>query len=131
MTIKKVIFICVLVIAPAVLGIQAQGGLDPASLLKPLSANWPTYSGDYTGRRFSTLNQANKSTVKNLTLAWTGRLTAGSPAGGRGGNNLIIGGEGSGEFGAGGGVTVKGAILAVDDKLYVTSPDNVCMLDAR
>jgi alcohol dehydrogenase (cytochrome c) len=129
MTIKKLILICVLVIAPAVLGMQAQGGLDPASLLKPLSATWPTYSGDYTGRRFSSLTQANKNTVKNLTLAWTGRVTAGSPAG-RGGN-LIIGGEGTGEFGAGGGVSIKGAILEVDDKLYVTSPDNVWMLDAR
>ena len=27
------------------------GGLDPAELLKPLSDSWPTYSGDYTGRR--------------------------------------------------------------------------------
>jgi alcohol dehydrogenase (cytochrome c) len=28
-------------------------------------------------------------------------------------------------------VSIKGAILEVDDKLYVTSPDNVWMLDAR
>lgn len=136
MTIKKVLLICTMVIAPAWVGAQAQGGLDPASLLKPLSATWPTYSGDYTGRRFSALNQANKSTVKGLTLAWVARVTAGqanaNAGGGRGGAaNLIVGGEGTGEFNAGSGVTIKGAILAVDDRLYVTSPDNVWMLDAR
>ena len=32
----------------------AQGGLDPAALLKPLGDSWPTYSGDYTSRRYST-----------------------------------------------------------------------------
>jgi alcohol dehydrogenase (cytochrome c) len=132
MTIRKLILICALVIVPAIpvmMGAQAQAGLDPASLLKPLSGSWPTYSGDYTGRRFSALTQVNKSTVKNLTLAWTGRVTAGNPTGR--GANMIVGGEGTGEFGAGGGVTIKGAILEVDDKLYVTSPDNVWMLDAR
>ena len=130
MTIRKLILICVLVIAPALLGAQAQGGLDPATLVKPLGNTWPTYSGDYTGRRFSSLKQADRNTVKNLTLGWIGRVTAGSPTG-RGGVNLIVGGVGTGEFGAGGGVTIKGSILMVDDHLYVTSPDNVWMLDAR
>ena len=129
MTIRKLILIGVLVIAPALLGAQAQGGLDPATLLKPLANTWPTYSGDYTGRRFSALKQADKNTVKNLTLAWIGRVTAGSPTGR--GANFFMGGVGTGEFGAGGGVTIKGSILMVDDHLYVTSPDNVWMLDAR
>jgi alcohol dehydrogenase (cytochrome c) len=129
MTIRKLVLICVLVIAPALLGAQSQGGLDPATLLKPLGNTWPTYSGDYTGRRFSPLKQADRNTVKNLTLAWTGRYTAGSPTGR--GANLIVGGVGTGEFGAGGGVQIKGSILMVDDFLYVTSPDNVWKLDAR
>jgi alcohol dehydrogenase (cytochrome c) len=38
----------------------AQGGLDPAALLKPLGDSWPTYSGDYTGRRYSSLTQINQ-----------------------------------------------------------------------
>ena len=42
----------------------------PAELLKPLGDSWPTYSGDYTGRRYSALTQVNQSHVKNLTLAW-------------------------------------------------------------
>ena len=129
MTIRKLILICVVVIAPAMLGAQAQGGLDPATLLKPLGNTWPTYSGDYTGRRFSPLKQADKNTVKNLTLAWTSRFMAGSPTGR--GANLIVGGVGTGEFGAGGGVQIKGSVLMVDDFLYVTSPDNVWKLDAR
>ena len=55
-------------------GLLAQApGLDPASLLKPLGRNWPTYSGDYTGRRYSALAQVNQTTVKNLSLAWLSR----------------------------------------------------------
>jgi len=48
---------------------------------------WPTYHGDYTGRRFSTLKQINTTNVKNLTLAWVYRLNT-SRAG------AIVGGEG-------------------------------------
>jgi len=32
--------------------------------------NWLTYSGDYAGRRFSTLDQINSSTVHTLTAKW-------------------------------------------------------------
>jgi alcohol dehydrogenase (cytochrome c) len=38
----------------------SSGSLDPASLLKPLGETWPTYSGDYTGRRYSALTQVNQ-----------------------------------------------------------------------
>jgi alcohol dehydrogenase (cytochrome c) len=125
----------------------ATGGLDPASLTKPLADSWPTYSGDYTGRRFSALNQINQSNVKNLTLAWVARMNPGSANaggggggfgafGGRGGGPaaaMNVGGEGTGEFGGGGfgGTSIKGAVLAVDGVLYVTAPDNVWALDAR
>jgi alcohol dehydrogenase (cytochrome c) len=114
-----------------------QPGLDPASIREPLSDSWPTYSGDYSGRRYSALTQVNRDTVRHLTLAWTARLSAGTPAGtiarmpGGGTAPLIVGGEGTGEFGAGGGVTLKGSILNVNDILYVTAPDNVWAMDAR
>ena len=49
-------------------------GVDPATLLKPLAESWPTYSGDYTGRRYSSLTQINQTTVKNLGLAWLSRV---------------------------------------------------------
>src|SRR5215468_6404532 len=52
---------------------QPDAGLDPATLLKPLGESWPTYSGDYTGRRYSSLTQINQSTIKNVALAWLSR----------------------------------------------------------
>src|SRR3954467_2405497 len=78
-------------------------GLDPSVLLKPLSDSWPTYSGDYSGKRYSALTQINQSNIKNLGLVWTSRITAGlnNAGGGRGGGAAaptIIGGEGTGEL---------------------------------
>jgi len=43
--------------------------LDPAHLLKPLAESWPTYAGDYSGKRYSALTQIDQSNVKSLTLA--------------------------------------------------------------
>src|SRR5438128_3658850 len=94
----------------------ARDGLDPSSLVKPLAESWPTYSGDYSGRRYSALTQITKANVKGLTLAWVSRLTPGAGGGGFGSaspSRTIVGGEGAGEI-ASGQVTVKGAILAVD-----------------
>jgi alcohol dehydrogenase (cytochrome c) len=125
-----------------------QGGLDPATIGRPLADSWPTYSGDYTGRRYSKLTQINQSTVKNLTLAWVGRVTAGPPpgmgGGGRGGGfggfggfgggageSVIVGGEGPEDFPASTQAQIKGAILQVDGVLYACAPDNVWALDAR
>ena len=42
--------------------------------LPPLGNSWPTYSGDYSGRRYSSLTQIDRSNVKHLTLAWAARL---------------------------------------------------------
>src|SRR5262249_390356 len=122
----------VLLLAPVLLPAQ---GLDPAAISKPLSDSWPTYSGDYSGRRYSSLTQINKSNVKNLTLAWTRRLTngptPGGPAGAAGAPALIIGGEGSGDIVAAGATLIKGAVLQANGVLYVTTPDNTWALDAR
>ena len=140
---KRLILVTLLTLPAALLAGQSQQppGLDPAAIRKPLSDSWPVYSGDYTGRRYSALQQVNRTTVKNLTLAWVSRLTAGSAdsgesrrGGGRGGGGgapTIVGGKGTGEFGGGGAPTVKGAILMVGNVLYVTAPDNVWALDAH
>src|ERR1700679_4357852 len=61
-------------------GIAPAQGLDPASLTKPSTDSWPTYSGDYSGRRFSSLTQINQTNVKNLGLAWVSHLTPGVTA---------------------------------------------------
>jgi alcohol dehydrogenase (cytochrome c) len=40
-------------------------------LLKvPVGDNWPSYNGDYTGRRYSSLRQINVATVSRLRTAW-------------------------------------------------------------
>ncbi|MBM3784180.1 MAG: acido-empty-quinoprotein group A [Acidobacteria bacterium] len=112
--------------------------LDPASLLKPLSNEWPTYSGDYSAKRYSKLTQVTPANVKNLTLAWTTRITGGAggqaPGGFRGFGGpsypTIVGGEGTADFG-GGGSTVRASPLMVDGVLYFSTPDNAWAVDAR
>jgi alcohol dehydrogenase (cytochrome c) len=111
-------------------GLAVAQGVDAAMLLQPLGNSWPSYSGDYSGKRYSALTQINQSNVKNLTLAWLGRLTAGA-GGGRGGGTTIVGGEGTGELAAGGGTTIKCSVLEVDGILYVSTPDNAWAVDAR
>ena len=79
-------------------------GLDPAALLKPASSIWPTYNGDYSGRRFSSLNQINESNVSSLAVAWAFRTET---------------------------VAVKSTPLMVNGVLYFTVPDHVWAIDAR
>src|SRR3954469_14678917 len=117
--------------------------LDPALLTQRLGESWPTYSGDYTGQRYSSLTQINQSTVKNLTLAWTSKITpgpgeqGGSGGGRRGGANsvpLIVCGEGTGDVGTaafGGATRIVGSTLKVGGILYASMPDNAWALDAQ
>src|SRR2546421_4163191 len=65
-------------------GSLAGQGLDPALLAKPATDSWPTYAGDYSQRRYSTLAQIDTTNVRHLSLAWVSRLTAGA-GGGEGG----------------------------------------------
>ncbi|MDQ3348640.1 MAG: acido-empty-quinoprotein group A, partial [Acidobacteriota bacterium] len=104
MTLKRLLLTLPFLLAPIALLGQGRG-VTPAELLKPLADDWPTYNGDYSGKRYSALTQINRKNVMNLTLAWTTRLTPGSATtgggfgGGRGGGGgapLIIGGEGTG-----------------------------------
>jgi alcohol dehydrogenase (cytochrome c) len=132
-----------LVLGPTLAAQNTKPILPPDALLKPLAEDWTSYSGDYTGRRYSALKDINQTTVKNLSLAWTARLTGGLPGGGggqgfgggRGGGaaaaNVTVGGEGAEEFAYSAAPNVKGSILKVNDILYVTAPDNVWALDAR
>ena len=48
-------------------------GLDPSLLLKTPTDTWPTYNGDYSGARYSTLAQINAGNVGALTIAWAFR----------------------------------------------------------
>ena len=87
-------------------------GLTPSALLKPPADSWPTYNGDYSGRRFSALTQIDSSNVHTLSLAWATRVTVAGTGGG-------------------GGVQIKSTPLLVNGILYFTSPNNVWAADAR
>lgn len=68
--------------------------------------NWLTYSGDYAGRRFSSLHQINSANVQNLTVRWV--FQTGAP----------------GRF--------EATPLVVDGIMYLTAPgNNAYALDAR
>src|SRR3984957_8618291 len=85
-------------------------GLDPSVLLHPPIDSWPTYNGDYSGRRFSPLTKINDQNVKSLSLAWMYQLSSGGdPSGGR----------------------VSATPLVVDGVMYFTVPDKVWAIDAR
>jgi len=122
MTVKRTLVTTALVLAPVMLGAQGKG-IAPADLLKPLADSWPTHNGDYSGRRYSSLAHVNKSTVKNLSLAWVSRLREGAR-----GN---VGGEGTIQFPDPGPPTVKASALMVDGTIYISTPDNAWALDAR
>jgi len=96
--------IAILLIAASLVLCGADEGLNPQDLLKPLCRDWPTFNGDYSGRRYSALAQINQSNVRRLSLAWV--LQAQSAA-------------------------IKSMPLEVNGILYFTTPDNVWAADAR
>lgn len=132
MTNLKTLLISVL---PAIAAAQ---GMDSAALHKPLADQWTSYSGDYSGKRYSKLAQVSQSNVKSLTLAWVSRVTAGPGGGGGGGRGgvgggapVIIGGEGPDNPPVGGGTNIKASVLQVNGILYFSTPDNAWAVDAR
>jgi len=86
-----------------------QGSLTPARLLQPSTDSWPTYNGDYSGRRFSTLSKVNANNINSLSLAWVFRAVTGT--------NLNA--------------TIKSTPLVVNGVMYFTVPDHVWAIDAR
>jgi alcohol dehydrogenase (cytochrome c) len=114
-------------VLPAALAAQT---LNPTLLLKPPTDAWPTYNGDYSGRRFSPLEQINQSTIKTLNLAWIYRAIPGNTP------RSIVGGEGPApteDTGAANpfGTSIKSTPLMVNGVLYFTTPDNTWAVDAR
>lgn len=102
--------------------------LDPSLLSKPATDAWPTYNGDYSGRRFSTLKQIDQANVKNLSLAWIFRVKVGVTP------ETIVGGEGpmpEGPPSDPGVSTIKSTPLMVKGILYFSTPDNAWAVDAH
>jgi acido-empty-quinoprotein group A len=89
--------------------------LDPQALtlFKQPSDVWPTYNGDYSGRRFSELNQINRSNIDALKIGWMYRIS------------------GIGSQRGVGSPTIKSTPLLVNGILYFTIPDHVFAVDAR
>ena len=51
--------------------VLADVNVSPADLLtQPPAANWTSYNGDYTGRRYSSLRQITAANVAHLRAAW-------------------------------------------------------------
>lgn len=56
---------------PPMTSISSRVDVTAAQLLAaPVSSNWPSYNGDYTGRRYSALRQINTSNVSELRAQW-------------------------------------------------------------
>jgi alcohol dehydrogenase (cytochrome c) len=79
--------------------------VDDKLLLHPTPDSWPSFHGDYSGRRHSALTQINAANVSDLGLAWA--FQTGQNAG------------------------IKSTPILVDGILYFTVPDNVWAIDAR
>ena len=102
---RALAFILLVILAlSARMPIAAAQGLDAAALLKPATDTWPTYNGDYSGARYSTLDQISAKNIDSLTLAWAFRTH---------------------------GHVLKSTPLEVNGILYLTAPDNVWAVDAR
>ena len=97
------------VMAGLAVGMLSAQGLEPKKLGAPPVDTWPTYNGDYSGRRWSTLADINTRNVHQLSLAWVYRM------------------------GASGGVRgpIKSTPLLVNGVLYFSVPDHVFAIDAR
>jgi alcohol dehydrogenase (cytochrome c) len=94
------------VLSSALVASGRQAGVTSAQITKPPTDSWPSYNGDYSGRRFSTLSRITATNVKGLSLAWISDLPSGSG-------------------------TVKATPLQIGGVLYFATPDHAFAVDAR
>jgi alcohol dehydrogenase (cytochrome c) len=115
MMIRKLVLMVALAVPATLVGQDST--LSPAKLLQPATDSWPTYNGDYSGRRFSTLTKINATNVGALSLAWMYRLNLGAagPAGGGGGSALRL----------------AATPLQINGVLYFATTDHAWAVDAR
>ena len=116
------------VVLSTTLGGQSRG-LDQALLLKPPTDAWPTYHGDYSGRRYSTLDADQRRTTSSSSR-WPGSIVSTRRASAR--SSAAKDSEtppaSAGGFGQ---PSIKSTPLMVNGVLYFTSPDHVWAVDAR
>ena len=82
-------------------------GLDPNTIIHPTPDSWPSYNGDYSGKRFSELHQISRDNVGFLSMVWAFQTDVSTGPG------------------------LKSTPLLVDGMLYFTEPDDVWAVDAR
>jgi len=87
-------------------GVTAVAGVSAEDLLaKPVAANWTSYNGDYTGRRYSSLREMKPENVAQLRAAWI--------------------------FHPGNSERLEVTPVVVNGVMYVTSANDAFALDAR
>jgi alcohol dehydrogenase (cytochrome c) len=91
----------------AALAAQQPAGLTPAQIEKPSSDMWPTYNGDYSGRRFSPLTKITDANAKHLSLAWIYDLPPD------------------------GGGTIKATPVQIGGVVYFSTPNHAYAVEAR
>jgi alcohol dehydrogenase (cytochrome c) len=69
-----------------------------------MKGSWPTFNGDYSGRRYSPLTQINRANVKSLKLAWAFQTHA---------------------------APLKSTPLEINGILYFSVPNHVWAVDAK
>jgi glucose dehydrogenase len=76
----------------------------PGNSIPSVSDEWPSFNGDFSGRRYSLLTQINKSNASSLKLAWAFQTHA---------------------------VTLKSTPLQIRGVLYFSVPNHVWAVDAK
>ncbi|MGH9616752.1 MAG: acido-empty-quinoprotein group A [Acidobacteriaceae bacterium] len=93
------------VVSIAISSVLFAQGVDSSMLRNPPPNSWPSYHGDYSGRRHSSLTQINRQNVGDLSLAWAFQTRQKA--------------------------SLKSSPLLVDGILYFTVPEKIWAVDAR
>jgi alcohol dehydrogenase (cytochrome c) len=68
---RVVLVVAITAALPAICEPESPPGVVSAELnAKPVGANWLSYNGDFSGRRYSSLSQINASNVEHLRAQW-------------------------------------------------------------
>ena len=118
------IFPSLLLTAAAFARLAFPQALTQSTIQNPKPDSWPTFNGDYSGRRYSPLKEINTTNVKDLRLEWSARIGSDAPP-------TFTGGPGADLPAGGGQVAPRGTPLLVDGVLYAVVPNAVYAVDAH
>lgn len=111
---RRVAILCAVMMLVASTRLVAQRvGVDPDAIGKTPVESWTTFNGDYSGRRYSTLDQIDAGNVGQLAQRWVFKI---ADVGAQRGAAVPV---------------IKCTPLMVDGVLFITIPDHVWAIDAR